>query len=246
MPSQANSLCGRAWWTRCNVSDPLYTAVARYELVRRDENGVDLKNNIHKNERVIVWKEGRVFGRVETRAFIVPPEAKPQENVALMFLLRDPLADFRLSWPVDTPDHRITQAFRHDFELADGRLYYHDVWHLPGHEGVDLFAPSGVNILAAADGIVESVAGNGPYGTHVRINHQNSYHTLYAHLFGTDVVEGQEVKRGAVLGPADATGNVFPKGASHLHFGLKRDGATARRETDYPSDIINPMLLLNK
>jgi hypothetical protein len=96
------------------------------------------------------------------------------------------------------------------------------------------------DITCAADGVVYEVHGNPndhPYGIHIRIRHAFGYRTIYGHLAKTMVGWGQKVAAGDVIGKADTTGATT---ASHLHFSLKQDGATARHETVYPKDIIDP------
>lgn len=137
---------------------------------------------------------------------------------------------FYLSWPTDYKV--ITQGYN-----------LHPEWYnkfgLPGHEGVDIQAPMNSNIYACADGKVTQVIFNEdhPYGNHVRIQHDNGYQTIYAHLQSVAVTPQQEVTRKQVIGKADSTGNST---GSHLHLTLKKLGATARGETNFPNDIINP------
>ena len=137
---------------------------------------------------------------------------------------------FRLLWPTDYPV--ITQPFG-----AHPEIYQQ--WGLPGHEGVDIRAPLNTNIYAAADGEVYLVDDDpgGAYGKQVRIRHRDGYRTVYAHLNTILVQQGQFVKAGQLIAKADSTGNST---GSHLHLTLKLDGATARGETNYPYDIIDP------
>ena len=89
------------------------------------------------------------------------------------------------------------------------------------HNGIDIAAPIGTPIYAAADGRVVGVADQdlycrkGAYGKFVAITHYNGLTTLYAHLSLWKVHEGQEVKRGDLIGYMGNTG--FSTGP-HLHF----------------------------
>ena len=89
------------------------------------------------------------------------------------------------------------------------------------HNGIDIAAPIGTPIYAAADGRVVGVADQdlycrkGAYGKFVAITHYNGLTTLYAHLSLWKVHEGQEVKQGDLIGYMGNTG--FSTG-SHLHF----------------------------
>jgi hypothetical protein len=111
---------------------------------------------------------------------------------------------------------------------------------MPGHEGIDLRAPTNTNVYAGAAGEVYEVYTDPihhAYGIHIRIRHDDGYKTVYAHLARPLVRKGDRVEAGQLIGRADSTGN---SSAAHLHLSLKRDGATARKETTYPKDIIDP------
>lgn len=136
------------------------------------------------------------------------------------------MEEFVLHWPTQYPV--ITQGFGKNPQNYPG---------LPGHEGVDLRAPLGSPITACAGGIVYRSGWHEAYGYHIRIDHDCSYKTIYGHLSQILVVAGELVSAGQLIGKAGNTGN--SRGA-HLHLTLKRDGATARKETIYPSDIIDP------
>jgi murein DD-endopeptidase MepM/ murein hydrolase activator NlpD len=91
------------------------------------------------------------------------------------------------------------------------------------HTGVDISAPTGTLVHAAADGIVFSAEYAGRYGNMVIIDHGNGMYTRYAHLSHFEVVPGQEIRRGEVIARSGATGRVS---APHLHFEV-RVGGTA-------------------
>jgi murein DD-endopeptidase MepM/ murein hydrolase activator NlpD/uncharacterized protein YgiM (DUF1202 family) len=143
---------------------------------------------------------------------------------------------FRLSWPVDS--RRVTQEFGKNPHLYKG-------FGLPGHEGLDLLAPSGANIYASADGEVYQAnhPDNHAYGLQVRIKHAHGgkiYHTIYAHLSRVLVSPGQQVKAGDRIGLADNTGNSF---GDHLHLTLKIEGA---QTPGYPKGIVDPLPYLTQ
>lgn len=94
-----------------------------------------------------------------------------------------------------------------------------------GRNGVDLGAPRGTPIRAAADGTVIVARGggawNGGYGNYVVITHSNGTQTLYSHLRSVIVSPKQTVFNGQVIGYMGATGKVT---GVHLHFEVR--GAT--------------------
>ena len=138
---------------------------------------------------------------------------------------------FQLQWPTDS--RVVNQYFAENPDMYKG-------FGLAGHEGLDLFALTGANIYACADGEVVEAGSrpkSHPYGVQVRIKHEygtEKYETVYAHLQEALVKVGQKVKAGERIGLADNTGNSF---GSHLHLTLKKEGAKVE---GYPAGIIDP------
>lgn len=91
------------------------------------------------------------------------------------------------------------------------------------HEGVDLVAPTGTPVHAAADGIVVGAGPNGRYGNWIRIDHAGKLATVYGHLagFAPGIAAGSSVSRGEVIGYVGSTGRST---APHLHFELLSNG----------------------
>jgi murein DD-endopeptidase MepM/ murein hydrolase activator NlpD len=89
------------------------------------------------------------------------------------------------------------------------------------HSGVDLSAKVGTVVNSAADGIVTAAQWAGRYGKAILIDHGNGMTTLYAHLSGFEVIPGQEVHRGQLIGHSGATGRVS---GPHLHFEIRQGG----------------------
>jgi murein DD-endopeptidase MepM/ murein hydrolase activator NlpD len=86
------------------------------------------------------------------------------------------------------------------------------------HTGIDIAAPRGTPVKAAADGIVTYASWNAGYGRCVVIEHGNNYQTWYGHLSQIDVIEGQEIRQGEILG---AVGNSGRSTGSHLHYEVR-------------------------
>jgi murein DD-endopeptidase MepM/ murein hydrolase activator NlpD len=91
------------------------------------------------------------------------------------------------------------------------------------HAGVDLIAPLGTPVAAAAPGRVEFVGANDGWGNLVVVSHESEVDTLYAHLSRMDVRVGQTVAAGTILGRVGATGDAT---GPHLHFEVHLRGAS--------------------
>lgn len=89
------------------------------------------------------------------------------------------------------------------------------------HTGVDMGAPSGTPIRAAAAGIIVMNATGGPYGNHTLISHGNGLFSMYAHQSRFGAEEGQKVMKGDVIGYVGSTG--YSTGP-HLHFEIHVGG----------------------
>jgi murein DD-endopeptidase MepM/ murein hydrolase activator NlpD len=89
------------------------------------------------------------------------------------------------------------------------------------HTGVDLSAHMGTPVRAAADGIVIFAEWMGGYGKLIRVDHGNGLQTYYGHLSGFDVVPGQEIRRGDIIGRSGASGRVT---SPHLHYEVRMGG----------------------
>jgi murein DD-endopeptidase MepM/ murein hydrolase activator NlpD len=89
------------------------------------------------------------------------------------------------------------------------------------HRGVDIAAPSGTPILAAADGRVIADGWNGGHGQQVRILHHNGLETSYSHMSAIAAHAGTSVRKGQVIGYVGSSGlSTGP----HLHFEVRRGG----------------------
>jgi len=89
------------------------------------------------------------------------------------------------------------------------------------HDGVDLGAPQGTPIVAAADGRVVSAGWAGGYGRAVEIAHAGGVETRYGHMSRIAAYSGEQVHRGDVIGYVGSTGlSTGP----HLHFEVMKNG----------------------
>lgn len=89
------------------------------------------------------------------------------------------------------------------------------------HQGLDIAAPSGTTVTAAAGGTVIMAQWYGGYGNYVLIDHGGGYSTGYGHLSAIYVSQGQNVSRGQAIGAVGSTGQST---GPHLHFEVRING----------------------
>lgn len=91
------------------------------------------------------------------------------------------------------------------------------------HRGIDFAAPRGTPVYAAGHGTVEVAGRNGGYGKYIRIRHNGTYKTAYAHLKGyaNGIRKGRRVRQGQVIGYVGSTGRST---GPHLHYEIIRNG----------------------
>ncbi len=86
------------------------------------------------------------------------------------------------------------------------------------HTGIDIAAPPGTEIRATAAGTVTSAGWSGGYGWMVRIQHKYGFESLYGHCQRVAASQGQEVKKGEVVGYVGQTGNAT---GNHCHYEIR-------------------------
>ncbi|MCA0904428.1 M23 family metallopeptidase [Qipengyuania aquimaris] len=113
------------------------------------------------------------------------------------------------------------------------------------HEAIDIMAPVGTSVVAAAPGTVEKLFRSDAGGNtiYVRSNDGETIH-YYAHLdeYAEGLKEGQRVRRGQRLGTVGSSGNASEE-APHLHFAVLQ--TTADAEWWEPANAVNPYPLLS-
>jgi murein DD-endopeptidase MepM/ murein hydrolase activator NlpD len=113
-------------------------------------------------------------------------------------------AAVRMAWPV--ADGRVTSGFG-----RRGRSH---------HDGIDISAPVGTPVYAAADGkVIYSDVLRG-YGNVIILRHAKGYATVYAHNHRNGTRVGQKVRRGNVIASVGATGRT---NGANLHFEVREN-----------------------
>jgi murein DD-endopeptidase MepM/ murein hydrolase activator NlpD len=89
------------------------------------------------------------------------------------------------------------------------------------HKGVDIVTAKGTPVRATATGKVAFAGRDGAYGNVMVVDHGNGISTYYAHLDKEFAKEGQEVKRGEIIGSVGSTGNAS---TPHVHYEVRKSG----------------------
>ncbi len=89
------------------------------------------------------------------------------------------------------------------------------------NNGIDIISGEGTSVIASHRGTVVYADRFYGYGNIIIIDHENGYHTLYAHLSVVNVMNGEKVNQGEIIGKVGSTGMVT---VPTLHFEIRRDG----------------------
>jgi murein DD-endopeptidase MepM/ murein hydrolase activator NlpD len=117
------------------------------------------------------------------------------------------LADAPSLWPIEG---RVASSFGEREDPINGEGAF--------HAGIDIDAPLGTPVRAAADGDVIAATTATGYGREVVLDHGHGLSTLYGHLSSIAVLSGQHVTRGEVIGYVGQTGRAT---GPHLHYEVR-------------------------
>lgn len=123
------------------------------------------------------------------------------------------LGDISFTWPCPASG-RITSGFGSRKSPTEGAS--------SNHQGIDIGAPTGTSIVAAAAGEVVIATYSASAGNYVMISHGGGVYTVYMHASSLLVSQGQSVKKGQTIAKVGSTG--YSTG-SHLHFGVRVNGS---------------------
>jgi len=191
---------------------------AMLEAMQEDEEQAALLYEIEREtERALQ----EIFGNVEVQLRAAEAEdarrareeaqrRAAEEQAARLASLNNFDGDFQ--WPVPTRSF-VSSYFGGRRSPISGRQEH--------HTGIDIPAPAGTRIIAAADGYVRLSGWHGGFGITVIIDHGNGYSTLYAHNSRNRVEVGQRVNRGDHIADVGTTGMST---GNHLHFEIRRNG----------------------
>jgi murein DD-endopeptidase MepM/ murein hydrolase activator NlpD len=117
------------------------------------------------------------------------------------------LADAPSMWPLEG---RVTSSFGEREDPINGEGAF--------HAGIDIAAPYGSAVRAAADGDVSVTRMGAGYGREVTLDHGHDLITVYGHLSAMLVVPGQHVSRGQIIGYVGQSGRST---GPHLHYEVR-------------------------
>ena len=133
------------------------------------------------------------------------------------------LGNTKFIWPCPSSS-RITSAFGGRESPTEGAS--------SNHQGIDIGASTGSDIVAAADGVVTIATYSASAGNYVMLSHGGGVSTVYMHCSSLNVSEGQSVTQGQVIAKVGSTGDST---GPHLHFGIRSGGSYVN-----PSNYVSP------
>lgn len=174
--------------------------LGNFQDIRSDLNHVCA----HSNESVVKFRKSIIGdSRKEAVAICLADKISVKHSV-------------EFDWPVDLCDFWVSSLF--------GPRKHKGITKM--HHGIDLASLKGTAVRASADGKIITSSTDVPgYGTLIEIKHTKGFTTRYGHLEEILVEEGEQVKKGDLIGTVGAKGNVRgKKDPSHLHFEIRRYG----------------------
>lgn len=123
------------------------------------------------------------------------------------------LGNISFIWPCPSSS-RITSTFGGRESPMEGAS--------SNHQGIDISAGTGNDIIAAADGVVTIATYSASAGNYVMLSHGGGVFTVYMHCSSLNVSEGESVAQGQVIAKVGSTG--YSTGP-HLHFGIRSNGS---------------------
>ena len=152
----------------------------------------DKLDGLDKGVNLVEENFRRIFAAIKDSAFVMPP-------------MNNPLEGFSFAQTGASVGDKINPFYKVKMR----------------HNGLDLIAPAGEPVYAAADAVVADVVKSRKgLGNVIVLDHGNGYKTRYAHLADMEVRKGMMVKKGKRLGYVGVSGNSF---APHLHYEVLKD-----------------------
>ncbi len=218
------------------IHDSLYLAATRVgvpasaisDLIRIYSWDLDFQRDIRDGDRFelvyeqLIDEDGRVVGTGAIRAAAMTLSGDRR------MLYRHQLKDGRIDY-FDAEGRGARKALMRTpingarLSSGFGKRRHPILGYSKMHKGVDFAAPTGTPILAAGDGVVERRGRNGSYGKYIRLRHNATYSTAYAHMsrYAKSIYVGKRVRQGDVIGYVGSTGRST---GPHLHYEILKGG----------------------
>ena len=161
-----------------------------------------------------------LFGELDLRADYLTRKLKTQNQFLITFLS---VARDKESMMESIPS--VCPIYVSDFErIGSGYGMRKDPIDstMRMHKGIDISADMGTNVYASASGkVIQVISSDKGHGNCIVIEHGFGFSSRYAHLSAFRVSEGDEVKRGDLIGLVGSTGRST---GPHLHYEIEKDG----------------------
>ena len=174
------------------------------QLAEAEQAVSDYEEDLRKQENSIKAIEAEMKRKEE--------EAKKKAEASGQTYQTRNIGDISFTWPCPASS-RITSNFGARSSPTEGAS--------SNHKGIDIGAPTGTNIVAAASGTVVVSTYSYSAGNYIMINHGGGVYTVYMHASKLLASVGDTVEKGEVIAKVGSTG--YSTGP-HLHFGIRVNG----------------------
>jgi len=189
--------------------------------IRKGDKLEVMFNNYYDDGGKLVRQGDVLYASLTLRGTIIPLYRFTPPNGRVDYFNRkgESVRKALMRTPIDGA--RLTSGF--------GRRLHPILHYTKLHTGIDFAAPVGTPIYAAGNGTITMRGWNGGYGRYIRIRHNDSYQTAYAHMsrLAPSFSIGSRVRQGQIIG---YVGNTGRSTGPHLHY-----------EVHYKNRPINPM-----
>lgn len=181
------------------------------ELRSYESQIAEAENQLTEYEKDLEAQEAAIR-QIEEEIKRQEEEARRKAEAAGQSYVTKDIGDIHFIWPCPASS-RITSGFGGRSSPTEGAS--------SNHQGIDIGAPTGSDILAAAEGNVVVSTYSSSAGNYVMINHGGGVYTVYMHASKLLVSVGEHVSQGQVIAKVGSTG--YSTGP-HLHFGVRLNG----------------------
>lgn len=181
------------------------------ELRSYESQIAEAENQLSEYEKDLEAQEAAIR-QIEEEIKRQEEEARRKAEAAGKSYVTKDIGDIHFIWPCPASS-RITSGFGGRSSPTEGAS--------SNHQGIDIGAPTGSDILAAAEGDVVVSTYSSSAGNYVMINHGGGVYTVYMHASKLLVSAGEHVSQGQVIAKVGSTG--YSTGP-HLHFGVRLNG----------------------